>query len=263
MPETDLDLLIRAAHAAGQVALRFADGPLNIVHKDDGEGPVTDADHAVNDTLQDLLRSARPDYGWLSEESPDDPDRLTREAVFVLDPIDGTRSFIEGARTWAHSLAIVRGGQVTAGAVLLPRLDRLYAAAKGQGATLNGSPIRVARARPLAQAQVLATKPSLDPVHWQGGRVPSLNRHHRPSLAYRLSLVAEGRFDAMFTFRPSWEWDIAAGALILSEAGAVVTDRTGAALVFNNAVPQTKGVVAAPDALHHQIMQTLTKAPLA
>ncbi|MFZ5964542.1 3'(2'),5'-bisphosphate nucleotidase CysQ [Thalassococcus sp. BH17M4-6] len=243
MPVTDLELLITAAQAAARTATAFVGGPLGVVRKDD-DSPVTKADIAVNDLLHDMLRDARPGYGWLSEETPDSADRLGQEHVFIVDPIDGTRSFIDGQDTWAHSLAVVRNGQVTAGVVLLPMKDRLYAAALGQGATLNGAPIAATDAPTLTGARVLATKPSLAEHHWPGG-LPDMRRSYRPSLAYRIGLVAQGRYDGMFTFRPSWEWDIAAGSLIASEAGAQVSDARGATLTFNNRHPQTDGIVAA------------------
>ncbi len=253
MPETDLSLLIDAAQDAGEIARRFVGNDLDISHKDADNSPVTAADLAVNRMLEDKLRHARPDYGWLSEESPDNAARLSAEALFVIDPIDGTRSFIEGSRTWAHALAVVRDGRVEAAVVYLPLRDKLYAASLGHGARLNGRPIGVSRRAESDGAEVLATRPSVDPRHWPGG-LPDLRRSHRPSLAYRLSLVAEGRYDAMVTFRPSWEWDIAAGALILTEAGARVTDRRGGALRFNNPHPQTDGVLAANPALHGALL---------
>ena len=257
MPATDLDLLITAAREAGQLATSFSGPNARRWDKSDGAGPVTEADLAVDALLRDRLTAARPDYGWLSEETPDTAHRLTRRRTFIIDPIDGTRSFIEGAATWAHSLAVAEDGVITAAVVFLPLKDKLYSAATGRGAHLNDQPIRVSRQQTLAGATILATKPVYDPINWRGRDVPQLVRHHRPSLAYRLSLVAEGRFDAMLTLRPSWEWDIAAGALILSEAGALTTDRTGAPLRFNNPHPQVNGVLAAGTALHHVLSARL------
>lgn len=260
MPGRDLELLIDAAEQAGAIAARWFDQGAQTWDKPDGAGPVTEADLAVNDMLHDRLRTARPDYGWLSEETDDDPARLACETLFVIDPIDGTRSFVDGARTWAHSLAIVRGGIPVAGAVFLPLRGLMYAAELGGGATLNGSALRVSTRAQIQGAQVLATKPNMAPRHWTGGQVPDLDRHHRPSLAYRLCSVAEGRFDAMLTLRPSWEWDIAAGALIAAEAGAQVTDRTGAPLTFNAAEPLLNGVIVAPPALHESLRSKLSHA---
>ena len=134
----------------------------------------------------------------------------------------------------------------------------MYVAAEGQGAFLNGAPIRVTDRNDLSGASLLAAKPNLAPQHWIGG-TPDVIRAHRPSLAYRLSLVAEGRFDAMLTLRPSWEWDIAAGELILREAGAQTSDRRGQALRFNNTHPQVDGVVAANPVLHEAITLSLAQ----
>ncbi len=256
MPESDLDLLIDAARQAGEIALHHKAKGLEVEHKPDGAGPVTQADFAVDRALHEALTLARPDYGWLSEETQDTPERLDRRRLFIVDPIDGTRSFVNGETTWAHSLAMVEDGVVTQGVVYLPEMDLLYSAATAQGALCNGDPLSVSDISDIHAARILATKPNMEPEHWRKD-VPGFARAHRPSLAYRLCLVAQGRYDAMLTFRPSWEWDIAAGALILSEAGATVTDRHGETLRFNNAVPQTAGVVGAGPALHAQIAENL------
>lgn len=256
MPATDLDLLIDAARQAGELALRFAGPTARSWDKPGGAGPVTEADLAVNEVLEDTLRTGRPDYGWLSEESEDDATRLECDKVFIVDPIDGTRSFIEGSRTWAHALAVVERGVVTAAVIYLPMRDKLYAAATGQGATLNATPIWTGGRGEIVGASVLAAKPGFAGHHWRAG-VPDMSRAYRPSLAYRLGLVAEGRFDAMFTLRPSWEWDVAAGDLILREAGARTSDRKAQPLLFNNPMPQVNGVVAANPALHNAIAGAL------
>ncbi|MBQ0750848.1 MAG: 3'(2'),5'-bisphosphate nucleotidase CysQ [Roseovarius sp.] len=250
MPGNDLALLIEAAHAAGRIATGYVGGPLDMQDKPGGAGPVTAADLAVNAMLLEALRGARPVYGWLSEETEDTAARLGAERVFIVDPIDGTRSFIEGSDSWAHSLAVAEGGVVIAAVVYLPMRDKLYAAAAGQGATLNGVPIRATARADLEGASILASKPNYAPENWRGGRVPEVARAFRPSLAYRLSLVAEGRYDAMMTLRPSWEWDIAAGDLILREAGAMTSDRRAGPLRFNNPVPMVDGVLAANPVLH-------------
>ena len=257
MPASDLPLLIEAAREAGRIATRYTGESAKRWDKPGGLGPVTEADMAVNDMLERDLRAARPGYGWLSEETEDGAGRLGREHVFIIDPIDGTRSFIEGSATWAHSLAVAEGGVVTAAVIYLPLRDKLYAAAEGQGANLNGDPIMVSTRNKLPGAHFMAAKPNLDAKNWKGGNVPEVKRSHRPSLAYRLSLVAEGRYDAMLTLRRSWEWDIAAGDLILREAGAVTSDRTGQPLRFNNAEPLLNGVVAANPTLHPAILKAL------
>jgi len=256
LPESDLGLLIRAAHAAGRVSLEF-DGPsAKRWDKPGGAGPVTEADMAVNEELRALLRPARPDYGWLSEEDADTDARLARARCFLLDPIDGTMGFIEGSSSWSHALAVVEDGRTVAAVVYLPAMDKLYAAAEGAGATLNGTPIRTSDASTAEGADVLATRYAMDAKNWRQA-VPGFTRHHRPSLAYRLALVAEGRFDAMLTLRDSWDWDIAAGALICTEAGARVTDRRGGTLRFNTAPPRSDGVVAGGPAIHADLLAAL------
>ncbi|WP_319825322.1 3'(2'),5'-bisphosphate nucleotidase CysQ [Thalassovita sp.] len=261
MPATDLDLLIAAAEEAGRIATQYTGKSAKSWHKPGDLGPVTEADLAVNDMLQRELRAARPDYGWLSEETEDSNVRLEHDRVFIIDPIDGTRSFMEGADTWAHSLAVSQGGVITAAAVFLPMKKKLYTAAEGMGAFLNGRPIRASARTDLTGASMIAAKPNYAPANWRGGRVPNVKRAYRPSLAYRLSLVAEGRYDAMLTLRDSWEWDIAAGDLILREAGAITSDRWGKPLRFNNPYPQVKGVVAAAPAIHADLAGRLAWWP--
>lgn len=255
MPEDDLSLLIRAAQEAGRIALRFWKRNPKVWDKGD-EGPVTEADHAVNDALEKTLRGARPDHGWLSEETPDGPDRLTRDSVFILDPIDGTRAFIAGEDSFSHSIAIARNGKVVSGVVFLPALDRMFAARLDGPATLNGAVISASAISGLEGATLLTPAANLKPELWRGG-VPEVKRAFRASVAYRLALVGEGRFDGMLSFRQGWEWDIAAGSLIASRAGATVTDRHGAELQFNTAVAKSDGLIAAAPGLHAALLARL------
>jgi len=257
LPVTDLELLIQAAERSGEIATKFTGPEAKRWDKPGGAGPVTEADLAVNAMLEDMLPKARPDYGWLSEETEDTASRLSCDRVFIIDPIDGTRSFTEGSRTWAHALAVAEKGVVTAAVIYLPQRGLLYTAAMGMGAKCNGAPITISDLTELGQANVLAARPILDAHHWENGVAPEFTRSHRPSLAYRMAKVADGRFDAMLTLRPSWEWDIAAGDLILREAGGDCSDRLGAALKFNNPHPQLNGVVAANPVLHTALITAL------
>ena len=260
MPETDLALLVDAARRAGDIAKQFFQNDPDVTDKPDGAGPVTEADLAVNTMLETTLQRARPDYGWLSEETEDTAARLSCLRQFVVDPIDGTRAFISGSNDWAHALAIVENGAVTAGAVFLPMHDLMFSATKGGGAFVNGRPITVSNNAP-EEATILAAKPNFDPKFWKDRTVPKINRAFRSSLAYRLCLVAQGQFDGMITLRPSWEWDIAAGALIIHEAGGKVSDQYGAPLVFNNPHPQVPGVLAAGPQLYSHLAAHLEPDP--
>ncbi len=257
-PETtghDLDLLIEAAKAAGNIAMRHWRNSPKVWEKPDGQGPVSEADMEVNYALHHLLRAARPTYGWLSEETEDTGERLATQTQFILDPIDGTRSYVKGDTSFSHALAVVQGGQVRAGVVYLPAQDKLYAATSDGPATLNGSEIRVRTGS--GPLHILTGKASLAPELWPGG-VPDVQRHFRASMAWRLCLVAEGAFDAMLTLRPAWEWDIAAGTLIAVRAGALVSDRSGAEVRFNSADPRSAGLVVAHPTQHADLIRRLT-----
>lgn len=257
MPENDLALLTAAAAEAGEIALRYWRRDQSVWEKSAGAGPVSEADLAVDAHLRSRLLAARPDYGWLSEETEDGPQRLSARRVFVVDPIDGTRAFLAHQRSWAISLAVVEGGEAIAGVVRMPARDRLYTAMRGAGARRDGAPIRArAAAKTPEGARILASRSSLEPAVWRGAP-PAFERQFRPSLAYRICLVAEGRFDAMLTHRPTWEWDIAAGAVIAAEAGARVTDRTGRPPRFNSPQARSDGLVVATPALHVALLAAL------
>jgi myo-inositol-1(or 4)-monophosphatase len=248
LPESDLDLLLSAAKGAETIALRHWRRDPKVWEKG-VDGPVSEADIEVDAWLRDHLRGARPGYGWLSEETPDNPAERAAARVFIVDPIDGTRAYIGGEATWAHSLAVVENGRPTAAVVHLPARRKTYAAALGQGATLNGAPLAASDRAEIAGSTFLAARISFEAQHWKGP-VPQVDRAFRPSLAYRLALVGEGRFDGMLTLRPTWEWDVAAGALVATEAGATVTDRQGRPLAFNNPDPRLDGILAAGPMLH-------------
>ena len=253
MPGPDLSLLIDAAKRAGLIAGKHWTRDPQIWDKPGGHGPVTEADLEIDAMLRESLTTARPGYGWLSEETEDGAERLTRDHVFIVDPIDGTRSFIDGQKNFAHSLAVTHKGQVTAAVVYLPMLDRLYTAELGRGAALNGTTLAASTTSDEPQATILASRPNFTADHWPGG-LPAVQRSFRPSLAYRLALVGQGRFDGMITFRDSWEWDIAAGALIVTEAGARITDRNANPLRFNNPTPLLPGIIAANRPIHAALM---------
>ena len=252
---TDLDLLIVAARKAGDIAADFFKSAPKVWDKPAGQGPVTEADLAVDTMLRETLTAVRPSYGWLSEETDDTSDRLSTTRQFIIDPIDGTRAFIDGSKDWAHSLAIVENGQVIAGVVYLPMKDQMFAAWHGKGATLNGETLHIGGTA--TPPTILTNTPTMDVTNWKNAQPPKVDRHFRSSLAYRMCLVAEGRFDGMITLRPSWEWDIAAGALILTEAGGTVTDKKGAPLRFNNPPPQVNGVIGAVPTFHQTLADQL------
>ena len=245
----DLQLLIDAAHASGDIARKYFNAAPAVWDKADNAGPVTEADLAIDKMLKTDLLAARDDYGWLSEETEDDSARLSNDRVFIIDPIDGTRAFIAGERHFSHSLAIAENGRITTAVVYVPMMGLLFTATETGNSSLNGENITTSSQPALDGATLLATKPNMRPEYWVGD-VPPVQRKFRPSLAYRLCLVAQGRYDAMLTLRDCWEWDIAAGDLIVRQAGGTVTDRHDSPLAFNSPHPKTKGCHAAGPTLH-------------
>ena len=243
----DLALLIEAAREAGALALKRRTPQLEIEKKPDGS-PVTSADLEVDTFLTAVLRSARPDYGWLSEETADNPARLDAERVFLVDPIDGTRAYIRGKPWFAVSLAVVEHGRPVTGAIYAPELDELYAARRGAGATLNGAPIHASARAALGDSRMLGDAKMFEHPSWPEPW-PPLHVEQRNAIAYRMALVAAGAFDAALALTAKHEWDLAAGTLIAEEAGAVVMDHTGHALAFNTPLAICPSLICAGPAL--------------
>ncbi len=228
-PRSDLDILEQTATKAGEIALRYFRAD-NKVWMKPGDSPVSEADFEVDAFLRQELLDARPDYGWLSEETADSEDRLDRNEIFVVDPIDGTRGFIAGDIHWCISIAIVRDGRPVGAVLHCPAVERTFLAATGMGSKMNGT----------------ALKPVYgDTVHSLTGS-KRLNRDiaskfpgefdiipYVPSLAYRVALVASGEVDGAYARSGAHEWDLAAADLVLSEAGGSLTDSSGAAIVYN------------------------------
>ncbi len=219
----DLVLLRDAAREAGAVAMGYFGNNPQVWMKG-GTSPVSEADHAADAYLRETLLKARPDYGWLSEETADDHARLSARRTFVVDPIDGTRGFLDGLHSWCVSVAVVENGRSLAGVLECPAKHETYWALPGEGAYLNGKRIHVRT--PGEIVDIGGPKPLVDlmPEPWQG----RLRRAaYIPSLAYRLAMIANGKLDATFVKPNAHDWDIAAADLILGEAGGTLLDRSG------------------------------------
>ncbi len=216
----DLELLRSCAVAAGIIASSYFRRELKTWTKENAS-PVSEADIVVDRYLAATLLAARPDYGWLSEETVDNPSRLSCTRVFVVDPIDGTRGFIAGEDSWTVCLAVVENGVPIAGVVYAPARNELYDAVKDGGARLNAEPL--VRRRRLGSAPLI---PAPGAVHqeMQASGLDYVRGPAYPSLAYRLVQVATGKLDAAVSRRGSQDWDIAAAALILDESGIGFAD---------------------------------------
>jgi myo-inositol-1(or 4)-monophosphatase len=249
----DLDLALAATRAAGECAMRY----FRTAHRTWEKGPgqiVTEADVAIDRFLKERLLAERPGYGWLSEESEDDPARLGRRCVWIVDPIDGTRSFAEGTPEFSISVALVEGGTAVLGIVLNPATDELFAAARGQATTLNGQPVRATARQALPGARIVASRFESKRHHFPD-MLPGVEVTTIGSLAYKLALVACGRFDGYLSWRRTHDWDIAGAAVLLSEAGGTLTDADGRPIALNRERPVHDGLVAAGNALHQPLLQ--------
>ena len=240
-PEADLELLTGAVQAAGKIALRYFSGQYRRWNKPGGS-PVTEADLAIDQFLKEQLRNARPDYGWLSEESLDDADRLQARRTFIVDPIDGTVAFMKGRPHFTICAAIVEDGRPLCGVVLNPARSECFTAMRGHGAHMNGVPIRSSARVQIEGARLLGNRALF--AGW-----PPMVIENFSSIAYRVALVADGRFDAMISLTSKHDWDLAAADIILGEAGGRLVDQQGHALIYNRASAVQGATVAAGPAL--------------
>jgi myo-inositol-1(or 4)-monophosphatase len=247
------------ARQAGAIAKKFFRSGLKTsarIWSKGGGSPVTEADMAVDAFLKTRLSAAVPRAGWLSEETADDPARLDRDLVWIVDPIDGTRAFLSGNHDWSISIALLGKGWPVLGIVYAPAHEHLYEARRGHGALRDGERIEISAAMRPAGLSVAGPKGLVDHLE---KRVGTLKRPPRiPSLALRLVRVAEGSVDAGLVSSNACDWDIAAGDLILEEAGGILTSLDGARPAYNQADPIHGELVAAPRALHPRLVEVMT-----
>jgi myo-inositol-1(or 4)-monophosphatase len=253
----DLDLLKRAAQDAGRLAMRFfRRSPAQWAKH--GGSLVTEADIAVDRFLFETLVAERPDYGWLSEETADDRARLERSAVFVIDPIDGTRVFAAGEEAWCVSLAVVEKRRPVAAALYVPAYGELYFAAAGVGAWLGERRLAASGLAEITGARIAG------PRGWvrtaavlESGAAP---QPHISSLAYRFAQVAAARLDGAFASARAHDWDLAASDLLVHEAGGRLTGLDGVPPRYNEPVPRHGVLVAASSSLHRRLLDLVGNA---
>jgi myo-inositol-1(or 4)-monophosphatase len=247
------------AREAGRIAGGFFRSGLKTsarIWSKGGGSPVTEADMAVDAFLKARLSEAVPEAAWLSEETADDPARLRSELVWIVDPIDGTRAFLSGSHDWSISIALLADGRPILGVVYAPAHEALYEARRGQGAFRDGVPLEASRATRPAGLSVAGPKGLVDRLEQ---RVGGLKRPPRiPSLALRLVRVAEGSIDAGLVSSNACDWDIAAGDLILEEAGGALTGLDGVRPPYNQAEPIHGELLAAPRRLHPHLIEAMT-----
>ncbi len=256
-PQPELLPAVRAAVlAAGGTAMGYFHG----THRRWEKGPgqiVTEADIAVDRQLREVLTAMLPDAGWLSEETADDGSRLDRRRVWVVDPIDGTRSFAAGKPEFTVCVALVEDGRPVLGIVLNPATGELFEALRGGGAFLGGSRIHARDPGGLAGARIgiSSTERHREAL---AAALPGAVPTAIGSLAYKLVLIAAGSLDGYVSRRRSHDWDIAAAELILAEAGAVLTDAAGDPIGYAQPLPVRQGLIAAAPTLHRELLARLS-----
>ena len=258
-PQDDLGpdhlLLLEAVREAGALALKYFRTDVDSWDKSP-DNPVSEADLAVDTLLREQLTGARPDDGWLSEETEDTPDRLAKNRVWIVDPIDGTRAFLRGSPQFAVSAALVIDGHPVLGAVFSPAQDEMFEAVKGGGARLNGTPIHVSGNTDPTRARLLAAKQTFRTHGWPEV-ADGAEFHFVNSMAYRMVVVADGRYDATITTTNKSEWDIAAAHLIVEEACGAVTNVDGTPLTYNRPHVHHDNVLCAGKELHDVLVAGL------
>ena len=243
---SDLELALHAARAAAEVIRPAFRAEMEVRYKDP-EQPVTDADEEADRVIRAVLIGARPEYGWLSEETADSPERLGRRMLWVVDPIDGTNSFVRGIPEFAVSIGLVDGDRAVLGVVANPATGEVYHATAGGGAFLNGEPIRVSGRE--TTPRVLCSRSELRRGEL-GGFEGSCTTLPLGSTAYKMVKVADGTGDAFVSFGPKHEWDVCGAEVIVREAGGEVTGLDGRAFRYNQPHPSWRGVAASNGRVH-------------
>jgi myo-inositol-1(or 4)-monophosphatase len=222
--------------------------------------PVSEADIAVNDLIEGKLRSATPEYGWLSEESADDLTRVDKRLVWIVDPIDGTRAYLAGREDWCVSVALVADAQPVIAVVFAPASDEFFFAQRGCGSWLNGGAVRATPGTGLDFSRIAGPKPLVEQLNRSGGEI---SLHPRiGSLALRLCRVADGKLDAAFAGGQSRDWDLAAANLIVQEANGSMTALSGDTILYNRREVTHGVLVAAGRDRHASIVEQFRNRPL-
>jgi len=256
--ETEVLARIRTAlERAAEVVARFTPGAIAVEYKN-GYDPVTEADRALDAALRDVL--LQDGEGWLSEETADDQARLGKERLWVVDPLDGTREFVQGIPEWCISIAWIQAGEAVAGGILNPATSELFLGSRATGVTRNGVPVHVSRRPALAGALVLGSRSEFKRGEWKPFQDGSLELRPVGSVAYKLALVAAGLADATWTLVPKNEWDVAAGTALVQAAGGIVRNLDSSPVTFNRSNPLLPGLIAAGPTLYPEISRLLNIA---
>ncbi len=247
-----LNRIEKALLAATEALKVFTPGKIESTLKDGGD-PVTQADVFLDSILKEIL--LQDGEGWLSEETIDDESRLDKKCVWIVDPLDGTREFIQGIPEWCISIAYIVNGRPEAAGICNPTAGQTFLGKRDTGVIFNGEPAKVTDKRDLAGATVLASRSEVKRGEWKQFETEPFKIIPMGSVAYKMARVAAGLDDATFTLVPKNEWDVAAGWLLIEAASGKVLDKNAKLRKFNQQNPLLPGMLAANPA----ILQLLTK----
>lgn len=247
---TDLELLLEVLREAGALALAMEAKGYGHKQKRDGTF-VTDVDIAVDDLLKARISAARPDDGWLSEETPDNPERLSKQRLWIADPIDGTRGFLQGSGPWGIGMALAVNGEAQLSAIFQPADGLLFHASKGGGAFVNGTRITTANLRNIITAKRYRTTLA------NGGFIPETDSPI--PLLLRLASIGHGRHGGAISIGDKNDWDLAAGHLLVTEAGGVISNLSGGGMIYNRAEPWQPGLIAAANPETHAAILNIVR----
>ena len=252
---TEIDILLPIMHEAGAAIFAVQQSGLHVATKINGD-IVTKADLLVNDILQSRLMKQFPADGWLSEENKDDFNRLTCDRVWIVDPIDGTREFAQGIPEYAISVALIENKIPIVASVFNPSTNELFYAVKDQGAWLGKEKIHCMTST--SALLILASRSEYERGEWD-----NVERYHHVqpmgSIAYKLASIAAGHAQATFSLSPRNEWDIAAGVLLVTEAGGMVTNKHREKIMFNNKETMVDGIIATTADVNDMIFDLIAR----
>jgi myo-inositol-1(or 4)-monophosphatase len=251
-----LNRIERALDAAREAISGFIPGAVDADHKSGGRGPVTEADHVADLVLHEML--VRDGEGWLSEESADDPVRLTKRRVWVVDPLDGTREFVEGIPEWCISVGLVEEGRAVAGGICNPATGEMFLGSLDSGVIRNGVPVHASSCKELEGILVLASRSEVRRGEWNEFENRSFSVLAMGSVAYKLARVAAGLADATWTLSPKNEWDIAAGVALVQSGGGRLSTLEGSTVLFNQPKTLRSGLIASGRDLYDEIKAFLS-----
>ncbi len=249
-----LERIQAALDAARDVFSRFTAGAIETEYKA-GHDPVTEADRAVDAVLRENL--LREGEGWLSEETVDNPSRLDKQHVWIVDPLDGTREFVLGLPEFCVSIGFVDDGKPVAGGIYNPATRETFLGAIDTGVLYNAKLSTPSQRNSLAGALVLASRSEVKRGEWKEFENAAFKTKAMGSVAYKLALVSAGLADVTFTLTPKNEWDVAAGAALVLSAGGFVATLDNAPLRCNNRNPLLSGLIASGPLLREPLLATL------